>query len=109
MCGDVEIFKRFHAAVLPSKDMMIAEGFSSFAVEDFYDSFMEQLEKLGPNSDDSDLTAVKEPDTNGSSEVCLRGDAEQLEDKLGKTSFHYWANYNETFICRSFQSYLNKL
>ena len=69
--------------------MMIAEGFSSFAVEDFYDSFMEQLEKLGPNLDDSDLTAVKEPDTNGSSEVCLRGDAEQLEDKLGKTSFDY--------------------
>ena len=84
MCGDVEIFKRFHAAVLPSKDMMIAEGFSSFAVEDFYDSFMEQLEKLGPNSDDRNLTAVKEPETNGSSEVCLRGDAEQLEDKLGK-------------------------
>ena len=89
MCGDVEIFKRFHAAVLPSKDMMIAEGFSSFAVEDFYDSFMEQLEKLGPNSDDSDLTAVKEPDTNGSSEVCSRKDAEQLEDKLGTTSFDY--------------------
>ena len=74
--------------------MMIAEGFSSFAVEDFYDSFMEQLEKLGPNSDESDLTTVKEPDINGSSEVCSRGDTEQHEDKLGKTSFHYWANYN---------------
>lgn len=53
MSGDVEIFNRFYAAVLPSKDMMIAEGFASFAVEDFYECFMEQLAKIGPDSEDA--------------------------------------------------------
>jgi len=48
ICQDSESYQRFHDVVSPSKDMMIAEGFSSFAVEDFYDSFMEQLEKIDP-------------------------------------------------------------
>ena len=86
MCHDVEVFKRFHAAVTPSKDMMIAEGFSSFAVEDFYDSFMEQLNKLGPNDDKSNPNGVEDLTESNCNGVPLdkESSTSELKDKLGK-------------------------
>ena len=77
MCHDSESYKRFHAAVLPSKDIMISEGFSSFAVEDFYDSFMEQLEKLDPQKDSKESETIA--GQNGNS--CNGTSSEQKEDK----------------------------
>ena len=65
MCHDLDSYKRFHAAVLPSKDIMISEGFSSFAVEDFYDSFMEQLEKLDPEKDSNNSSISNGNSANG--------------------------------------------
>ena len=61
MCHDGESFNRFHAVVAPSKEQMIAEGFSAFAVEDFYDSFMEQLGKLSPNTNDNSTENIDNP------------------------------------------------
>ena len=85
MCHDVEGFKRFHATVTPSKDMMIAEGFSSFAVEDFYDSFMEQLNKLGPDEETNNLNLVQDlSESNGNGVPSEKeSSANLLKDKLG--------------------------
>ena len=52
---------------------MIDEGFSKFAVEDFYESFMEQLEKLNNDgeSSNSDVPTASEGNiTNGVSSNC---------------------------------------
>ena len=52
---------------------MIEEGFSKFAVEDFYESFMEQLDKLdnGEESCNSDTSATLEVNvSNGVSSSC---------------------------------------
>jgi len=87
MCLDVESFKQFHAAVSPSKDMMIAEGFSSFAVEDFYDSFMEQLEKLGPGSERSNSATPQNSDASSSNGESSKSDKKEanidVDSKLG--------------------------
>ena len=66
MCHDGDSFNRFRAVVAPSKEQMIAEGFSAFAVEDFYDSFMEQLDKLSPNTNDNISNASAHVEANGS-------------------------------------------
>ena len=87
MCHDSESYKRFHAAVLPSKDIMISEGFSSFAVEDFYDSFMEQLEKLDPQKDSKEsetMTGQNGNSSNGTSSEQKEDKTQTVESKLGK-------------------------
>ena len=66
MCHDRDSFNRFRVVVAPSKEQMIAEGFSAFAVEDFYDSFMEQLDKLSPNTNDNISDASAHVEANGS-------------------------------------------
>ena len=85
MCHDSDSYKRFHDAVLPSKDIMISEGFSSFAVEDFYDSFMEQLEKLDPQNDANNSKISAEQNGKPSNGTC----SEQNDDKLGKIIMLY--------------------
>lgn len=66
--------------------MMIAEGFSSFAVEDFYDSFMEQLNKLGPDEATSNPKVVQDlSESNGNGVFSEKeSSASLLKDKLGK-------------------------
>ena len=88
MCHDGESFNRFHAAVAPSKEQMIAEGFSAFAVEDFYDSFMEQLEKLDPqkNSKESEtITGHNGNSSNGTGSEQKEDKTQTEESKLGKS------------------------
>ena len=86
ICQDSDSYKRFHAAVLPSKDIMIAEGFSSFAVEDFYDSFMEQLEKLDPEKGSNISGASTESNGNSSNGALSEQKNGILDSKLGKKS-----------------------
>lgn len=100
MCHDVECFKRFHATVTPSKDMMIAEGFSSFAVEDFYDSFMEQLNKLGPDEATSNPKVVQDLSESNCNGVPSEKDSSTilLKYKLG--------NLNDTFNDQGLSDYI---
>jgi ubiquitin thioesterase protein OTUB1 len=45
---DAKERKRFREeAIVPSKEHMIALGFPSFTVEDFYDNFLEAIDQLG--------------------------------------------------------------
>ena len=70
--------------------MMIAEGFSSFAVEDFYDSFMEQLEKLGPGSKRSNSATPQNSDASSSNGESSKSDKKEanidVDSKLGMIS-----------------------
>ena len=45
---DRDEWQRFKDAITPTKDEMIKLGFPSFTLEDFYDNFMDALEKVGP-------------------------------------------------------------
>ena len=84
----MDSFERFHALVAPSKDIMIEAGFSKFAVEDFYDSFMEQLEKLRPSTDEP---ASEVNNSNGvlSSREKTPTTNRNQNSKLGRILFSY--------------------
>jgi ubiquitin thioesterase protein OTUB1 len=43
---DRDEFERFRALILPTKDMLAKAGFPVFTSEDFYDNFVDTLEKL---------------------------------------------------------------
>ena len=62
---------------------MIAEGFSSFAVEDFYDSFMEQLEKLEPEKGNNTSGASTESQENNSNGAPSEQKNGIVDNKIG--------------------------
>ena len=62
---------------------MIAEGFSSFAVEDFYDSFMEQLEKLEPEKGNNTSGASTESQENNSNGALSELKNGIVDNKIG--------------------------
>lgn len=57
-------FERFRAAVYPTKEKLTEAGFPSFTSEDFYDNFMDVLDKLQPKS--AKVAKLSEDSTPGS-------------------------------------------
>ncbi|XP_049835460.1 ubiquitin thioesterase otubain-like [Schistocerca gregaria] len=51
LLGNREEYERFRDWALKSKDNLVALGFPEFTVEDFHDTFMEVLDRVGEGSD----------------------------------------------------------
>ena len=52
LLSDSAEFSRFRSAVAGSKDELVAMGYNAYTVEDFYDTFMELVDRLQPKGDD---------------------------------------------------------
>ncbi|XP_023245493.1 ubiquitin thioesterase otubain-like isoform X2 [Copidosoma floridanum] len=53
LINNKEEYKKFHTYALTSKDKLLALGFPKFTVDDFHDTFMEVIEKVGTAEDGS--------------------------------------------------------
>nr|CAG4641907.1 EOG090X0AE1 [Eurycercus lamellatus] len=58
LLGDESEWKRFRDLVFDTKDQLLAQGFPKFTLEDFYDAFMDVVNRLGGDAkmDSEELT-----------------------------------------------------
>ena len=54
LLSDSAEFSRFRSAIAGSKDELVAMGYNAYTVEDFYDTFMELVDRLQPSGDDQE-------------------------------------------------------
>nr|CAG4652035.1 EOG090X0AE1 [Triops cancriformis] len=55
---DKEDYGRFQALAAKSKDALVALGFPKFTVEDFYDTFMDTVDKIGKGLTQEELLGI---------------------------------------------------